>query len=93
MRTGRATAAVTGSREVTFAVIAASGDRRLICGRCLGQWAYPALACPFCSNDDRALITSFATRDGRYRVSVSAFRLPGQAIFGNDAGGFSFRLQ
>ena len=24
--------------------------------------------CPFCSNDDRALITSFATRDGRYRV-------------------------
>ena len=26
------------------------------------------LTCPFCTNDDRALITSFATRDGRYRV-------------------------
>jgi hypothetical protein len=56
--------------EPDFAVIAPTGDRRLICGRCIGQWAYPALACPFCSNDDRALITSFATRDGRYRVSA-----------------------
>ena len=26
------------------------------------------LTCPFCANDDRALVTSFATRDGRYRV-------------------------
>ena len=56
--------------EPEFAVITPSADRRLICGRCLGQWAFGALACPFCSNDDRALITSFATRDGRYRVSA-----------------------
>jgi FdhE protein len=54
--------------EPDFAVITPSADRRLICGRCIAQWAYPALTCPFCSNDDRALITSFATRDGRYRV-------------------------
>jgi len=56
--------------EPDFAVITPNAERRLICGRCSGQWAFPALACPFCTNDDRALITSFATRDGRYRVSA-----------------------
>jgi hypothetical protein len=54
--------------EPDFAVITPSADRRLICGRCLAQWAFGPLTCPFCANDDRALVTSFATRDGRYRV-------------------------
>jgi FdhE protein len=54
--------------EADFAVITPTADRRLICGRCVAQWAFAAHQCPFCANDDRALITSFATRDGRYRV-------------------------
>lgn len=54
--------------EPDFAVITPSAERRLICGRCAAQWPYPALTCPFCANDDRSRITSFATRDGRYRV-------------------------
>lgn len=54
--------------EPDFAVITPSAERRLICGRCTGQWSFPSLTCPFCANDDRALVTSFATRDGRYRV-------------------------
>jgi hypothetical protein len=54
--------------EPEFAVIVPTGERRLICGRCLAQWGFGAFTCPFCANDDRALITSFATRDGRYRV-------------------------
>jgi FdhE protein len=54
--------------EPDFAVITPGADRRLICGRCLGQWAFASLTCPFCANDDRSLVTSFATRDGRYRV-------------------------
>jgi FdhE protein len=54
--------------EPDFAVITPTADRRLICGRCLAQWAFAPLTCPFCANDDRALVTSFATRDGRYRV-------------------------
>ncbi len=54
--------------EPDFAVITPAADRRLICGRCLGQWAFPSVACPFCSNDERGLITSFATKDGKYRV-------------------------
>ena len=54
--------------EPDFAVITPTADRRLICGRCVAQWQFATLTCPFCSNDDRALITSFATRDGRYRV-------------------------
>jgi hypothetical protein len=54
--------------EPDFAAITPSAERRLICGRCVGQWAFGAYTCPFCSNDDRALVTSFATRDGKYRV-------------------------
>jgi len=54
--------------EPDFAVITPSADRRLICGRCAAQWSFGAHTCPFCANDDRSLITSFATRDGRYRV-------------------------
>ena len=54
--------------EADFAVITPGADRRLFCGRCVAQWAFAPLTCPFCANDDRALITSFATRDGRYRV-------------------------
>jgi hypothetical protein len=54
--------------EPDFAVITPTADRRLICGRCVAQWGFASLTCPFCANDDRAHITSFATRDGRYRV-------------------------
>ncbi|MEQ1730580.1 MAG: formate dehydrogenase accessory protein FdhE, partial [Vicinamibacterales bacterium] len=54
--------------ETEFAVVTPSGERRLICGRCTAQWNYGAHTCPYCANDDRSLVTSFATRDGRYRV-------------------------
>jgi formate dehydrogenase maturation protein FdhE len=56
--------------EPEFAVVTPSAERHLICGRCAGQWPYPAIGCPFCGNDDRGKITSFATRDGKYRVSA-----------------------
>lgn len=54
--------------EPEFAVITPSAARHLFCGRCTGQWIFETLTCPFCSNADRSLITSFATLDGRYRV-------------------------
>jgi hypothetical protein len=54
--------------EPEFAVITSSGDRQLICGRCVALWPFAAFTCPFCANDERARVTSFATRDGRYRV-------------------------
>jgi hypothetical protein len=56
--------------EPDFAVITPAAERRLICGRCWASWGFPTLTCPYCRNDDRALITSFATRDGRYRVNA-----------------------
>jgi len=52
-----------------FAVIASSGERLLLCGRCTASWKFDPIACPFCGNDDRTRITSFATRDGRYRLA------------------------
>ena len=56
--------------EPDFAVITPSADRRLICGRCTGQWPFPQLKCPFCANTERSRLTSFATRDGKYRVTA-----------------------
>jgi formate dehydrogenase maturation protein FdhE len=54
--------------EPDFAVITPAADRLLICGRCSARWRFGQLTCPFCLNDDRARITSFASRDGQYRL-------------------------
>jgi formate dehydrogenase maturation protein FdhE len=51
-----------------FAVITPAADRLLICGRCSARWRFDQIMCPFCLNADRRRITSFATRDGQYRL-------------------------
>jgi hypothetical protein len=43
-------------------------DRFMICGRCAAQWPLPAPTCPFCAESSASGVTSFASRDGRYRV-------------------------
>ncbi len=53
----------TGSRSHHGAA-----DRLLICGRCAARWRFEQLTCPFCLNADRGRITSFASRDGQYRL-------------------------
>jgi formate dehydrogenase maturation protein FdhE len=54
--------------EPDFSLITPAAERHLICGRCTLRWKWEALTCPYCHNTDRALITSFATPDGQYRV-------------------------
>lgn len=54
--------------EPDLAVITTSADRLLICSRCAARWHFDQLTCPFCSNADRGRITSFASRDGQYRI-------------------------
>jgi len=54
--------------EPDFAVITPAADRILICGRCSARWRFHQLTCPFCLNADRGRITSFASRDGQYRL-------------------------
>ena len=54
--------------EPDLAVITVSADRLLICGRCAARWPFEPLTCPFCLNGDRSKITSFASRDGQYRL-------------------------
>ena len=54
--------------EPEFAFINPAAERLLICGRCTGQWRFDAITCPFCENSDRGRITSFTSRDGRYRI-------------------------
>jgi FdhE protein len=49
-------------------VITPAADRLLICSRCLARWRFHQLTCPFCGNGDRSRITSFASRDGQYRL-------------------------
>lgn len=51
-----------------FAVLTSSRERFLICGRCTGRWRFDATACPFCHNDDRSLLHSFASADRLYRL-------------------------
>jgi FdhE protein len=58
------------SGEPDFSVITPSADRLLICSRCSARWRFPQLSCPFCPNTDRTMITSFASRDGRYRLNA-----------------------
>jgi len=54
--------------EPEFAYINPAADRLLICGRCTGQWRWDAITCPYCENHDRSRITSFTSRDQRYRI-------------------------
>jgi FdhE protein len=54
--------------EPDLATLDAQGDRHLVCGRCLLQWRFDPVTCPFCLNSDRARMTSFGTSDGHYRV-------------------------
>jgi formate dehydrogenase maturation protein FdhE len=54
--------------EPDLAVITAAAERLLICGRCAARWRFEQLTCPFCLNADRGRITSFASRDGLYRL-------------------------
>lgn len=54
--------------EPEFSVITPAAERLLICSRCAARWRFHPLACPYCGNQDRTQITSFASRDGRYRI-------------------------
>ena len=55
--------------EPDFSVITPAAERLLVCARCTARWRFNQLACPFCLNEDRSRITSFATRDGLYRLN------------------------
>ena len=55
--------------EPDFSYFTPAAERLLICSRCTSRWRFGQLACPFCLNADRTRITSFATRDGRYRLN------------------------
>ena len=63
----RATCPACGA-DPGFAVIAKDGRRHLSCHRCRTQWPWHAWACPRCENGDREAISSFASRDGFYRI-------------------------
>lgn len=54
--------------EPDLAVITPAAERLLICGRCWARWRFHQFTCPFCANPDRGRITSFASRDGQYRL-------------------------
>jgi hypothetical protein len=54
--------------EPDFGVLSPSAERSLICGRCLAQWPFHPTACPYCGNDAAGGVTSFTSRDRRYRV-------------------------
>ena len=56
--------------EPEFGAITPAAARLLVCGRCTYRWTFDPLTCPFCGNNDRTRITSFASRDGMYRIAA-----------------------
>lgn len=56
--------------EPDMAAITDANERVLVCCRCHTQWPTDPMACPFCGESDRQNISSFATRDGAYRVTA-----------------------
>jgi formate dehydrogenase maturation protein FdhE len=55
--------------EPDFSAITPAAERLLICSRCTTRWRFTQIGCPFCLNADRSRITTFATRDGLYRLN------------------------
>ena len=58
------------SGEPDLALITPAAERLLICGRCAARWRFDQISCPFCLNDERTKITSFTSRDGKYRLNA-----------------------
>jgi len=54
--------------EAELALLLRPGETRLACGRCTGVWPFPEHACPHCDNRLPGYQTSYASRDGRYRL-------------------------
>ncbi len=54
--------------DAELALVLRPGETRLACGRCTGVWCYPEHACPHCENRLARYQTSYASRDGRYRL-------------------------
>jgi hypothetical protein len=55
-----------------FAVITPAAERHLICSRCTLRWKFEPLTCPYCGNNDRSRITSFAAHLGEHDYRVYA---------------------
>jgi FdhE protein len=51
-----------------LALVLRPGETRLACSRCTGVWPFPEHACPHCNNRLPGYQTSYASRDGRYRL-------------------------
>jgi hypothetical protein len=54
--------------DAELALLLRPGERRLACGRCTAVWPFPEHACPHCDNRLPGYQTSYASRDGRYRL-------------------------
>jgi hypothetical protein len=54
--------------DAELAILVRPGESRLACGRCTGIWPFPEHACPHCDNRLPGCQTTYASRDGRYRL-------------------------
>jgi hypothetical protein len=54
--------------DAELALLLRPGETRLACGRCTAVWPFPAHACPHCDNRLPGYQTTYASRDGRYRL-------------------------
>jgi hypothetical protein len=57
--------------EPEIGILPADGrGRQVACGRCGLRWPFDLGRCHVCGNDDAALLVSFKSRDGQYRLDA-----------------------
>ena len=54
--------------DAELSLLLRPGERRLACGRCTGVWPFAEETCPHCENWLSSYRTTYASRDGRYRL-------------------------
>jgi hypothetical protein len=52
------------------ALVPPSGQRSLLCPRCLAQWSFSRVVCPFCGEDATAKLGYYPSADNVYRLYV-----------------------
>ena len=59
---------ICGGRPSFAALTSDSGSRTLLCARCLEEWKYDRIGCPYCKSNDSQIY--YPSSDGKHRLYV-----------------------
>lgn len=67
-RWGRGTCPTCGGQPDFAYLTQATGERRLLCGRCDTEWHFSRVGCPFCGNQDPSSYGYYTNEENPYRL-------------------------